>query len=80
MDTQLVQDLIAAVARVEEGIKRIDDKIDDLQEVSVKRLNSHALRVDSLERTRDRQWGAVKFSGAVVVLLGAVLSWLRWWE
>lgn len=80
MHPQLVQELIAAVARVEEGVKRIDEKIDGLREVSVKRLNSHALRVDSLEQTRDRQRGAAKLSGVIVLVFGAALSWLRWWD
>lgn len=79
MDTHLAE-LMATVARVEEGIKSIDEKIDGLREVSVKRLNDHASRVDSLEQTRDRQRGAAKLSGVVVLVFGAVLSWLRWWE
>jgi len=79
MDTRLAE-LMASVARVEEGVKRIDRQMVDLRAISREQLNNHNIRVDSLERTRDRQRGAAKLSGVVVVACGAILSWLRWWE
>ena len=72
-------EMMAAIAKVEEGISGLHSKVDDLKDVSVKRLNAHADKIDSLERTRDRQWGATKLSAVGVTILGAVLGFLRWW-
>ena len=73
-------EMMAAIAKVEEGILGLHAKVDDLKDVSVKRLNAHADKIDSLERTRDRQWGAAKLSAVGLMILGAVLSVLRWWR
>ena len=77
MDTHA--EMMVAIAKVEEGIAGLHGKIDALKEVSVKRLNAHASKIDSLERTRDRQWGAAKLSAVGITILGAVLGFLRWW-
>ena len=71
-------EMMAAIAKVEEGIMGLHTKVDDLKDVSVKRLNAHADKIDSLERTRDRQWGAGKLSAVGLMILGAVLGFLRW--
>lgn len=78
MDTQLV-DMMAALARIDERQGHIIRKIDNLERVAMGRLNSHARDIDSLQQTRDRQRGAAKLAGVLVVVLGAVLGWLRWW-
>ena len=62
MDKHLAE-LMTAVARVEEGIGRLDEKFDYLKGVSK--------RVQSLELTRARQRGGV----AVVSALGAVAAY-----
>ena len=77
MDTHA--EMMVAIAKVEEGITGLHGKVDDLKEVWVKRLNAHASKFDSLERTRDRQWGATKLSAVGITILGAVLGFLRWW-
>ena len=77
MDTH-VAEMMVAIAKVEKGITGLHGKLDDLKEVSVKRLNTHASKIDSLERTRDRQWGAGKLSAVGLMILGAVLGFLRW--
>ena len=61
-------------------VSRIETKLDDLKEVSVVRLNSHAGKSDSLERTRDRQWGAAKLGAIGLTIVGAVLGFLRWYK
>ena len=71
-------EMMAAIAKVEEGISGLHAKVDDLTKVSVKRLDAHASKIDSLERTRDRQWGAAKLSGVGIMILAAVLGVLRW--
>ena len=73
-------EMMAAIAKVEEGIVGLHAKVDDLKEVSIKRLNAHADKIDSLERTRDRQWGAAKRSAVGLMIMGAVLGVLRWWR
>ena len=73
-------EMMAAIAKVEEGIVGLHAKVDDLKEVSIKRLNGQADKIDSLERTRDRQWGAAKVAAVGLMILGAVLGFLRWWR
>ena len=73
-------EMMAAIAKVEEGIVGLHAKVDDLKEVSIKRLNGQADKIDSLERTRDRQWGAAKLSAVGLMIMGAVLGVLRWWR
>ena len=62
METE-VAELMTAVARVEEGIGRLNEKLDDFKGVSK--------RVQSLELTRARQRGGA----AVVSALGAVVAY-----
>ena len=78
MDTD-VADMMAALARIDERQGHIIKKIDNLEQVAMRRLNSHARDIDSLQQTRDRQRGAAKLAGVLVVALGAVLGWLKWW-
>ena len=79
MDTD-VADMMATLARIDERQGYIIGKIDNLEQVAMKRLNSHARDIDSLQQTRDRQRGAAKLAGVLVVALGAVLGWLKWWS
>lgn len=71
-----VAELMAAVARVEESVGRLDDKIEELKTVSVKRLNNHTIRVDSLEQTRDRQRGAAKLLAGIMVIASSLVAYL----
>ena len=79
MDTD-VAEMMAALARIDERQGHSIGKIDNLEQVAMKRLNSHARDIDSLQQTRDRQRGAAKLAGVLVVALGAVLGWLKWWS
>ena len=79
MDTDVAL-LMTEIAKVGEGVVRIDEKIDDLKEVSVVRLNDHAVRVRSLELTRARQWGAAKVAGMVGGALGSLAAYLKFWN
>lgn len=56
MDTD-VAEMIATIARIDERQGHIIEKIDNLEQVAMKRLNSHAQDIDSLQQTRDRQRG-----------------------
>ena len=79
MDTD-VAEMMTALARIDERQGHIIEKIDNLEQVAMKRLNSHARDIDSLQQTRDRQRGAAKLAGVLVMALGAVLGWLKWWS
>jgi len=69
MDTHTAE-ILASVARIE-------TTLDELKDVSVRRLNDHADRVRSLELTRARQRGA----GALVAGLGSVLLvYFKFWK
>ena len=75
-----IADMMAALARIDERQGHIIEKIDNLEQIAMKRLNSHAHDIDSLQQTRDRQRGAAKLAGVLVMALGAVLGWLKWWS
>ncbi len=79
MDTD-VAEMMTALARIDERQGHIIEKIDNLKQVAMKHLNSHARDIDSLQQTRDRQRGAAKLAGVLVMALGAVLGWLKWWS
>lgn len=70
METQ-ISDILASVARIETTLT-------ELKDVSVKRLDAHANKIDSLEQTRDRQRGAAKISAVGLMVLGAAIGVLRW--
>ncbi len=72
MDTQLAE-LMAAVARVEEGVTGCRNDIRENHAVSVKRLDDHAKRVGSLERTRAKLVGA---TSVISVAVGGLAGWL----
>lgn len=70
-------ELMTAIARVEGTCLRIDEHLDRVEEVTVKRLDNHAKRVDSLEGTRDTCKGAMKIIAALVTAAGAAVAWLK---
>ena len=64
-------------AKILASVARIETTLNELKEVSVKRLNDHADRVRSLELTRARQRGA----GALIGVLGSmVLAYVKFWR
>ena len=73
MDTELAE-LMAAVARVDEGVKGCRKDI--------QRLHDHTKRIDSLERTRDIQKGASKILAglAAVGSSGGLAGYLKFWS
>lgn len=74
-DSQLTR-IGIAVARVEEGQKHLRREVGELKGATVDRLNNHADRVRSLERTRSWQRGAGwGLSGFVTFIVGAVAWW-----
>jgi len=81
METQLAE-LMAAVARVDEGVKGCRKDIQRLHDSHVTRLNAHATKIDSLERTRDIQKGASKIL-AVLAMIGSgggLATYFKFWS
>ena len=68
------------VADIKATVARIETTLEELKEVSVYRLNDHAGRVDSLERTRDRQKGAARVVAVLSGGLGVALAYFKFWE
>ena len=81
MDTELAE-LMAAVARVDEGVKGCRKDIKRSHDSHAKRLNGQLERIDSLERTRDVQKGAGKILAALAALggSGGIASYLKFWS
>ena len=75
-----VADMMAALARIDERQGHIIEKIDNLEQVAMKRLNSHALDIDSLQQTRDRQRGAAKLAAVLVAAAGSVFASFKFWS
>ncbi len=72
MDTH-VADIMASLARLEEAVGGCRKDIRENHAVSVKRLDDHAKRVASLERSRAKLVGAMS---VISVAVGGVLTWL----
>ena len=81
MDTELAQ-LMAAVARVDEGVKACRTDIQRSHDSHAKRLNGQMERIDSLERTRDIQKGASKILAGLAALggSGGLASYFKFWS
>ena len=79
MDEHIAK-LIAAVARVEEGVRGLDEKLEAMRQASIKRLDNHAERINSLEASRDKRTGAARLSLAAVGILGSLGAYFIFWR
>ena len=87
MDTDTAQ-LMAAVARVEEGVRQCREDIGRLHDHTSDQFGhisdqfkNGASRMDSLERTRDVQKGAGKLFAALAIIGGGGLTtYLKFWS
>lgn len=77
-----ISELMVAVARLDEGVLLIRQDISRLHDSHVTRLNAHATKIDSLERTRDVQKGAGKILAGLAALgsSGGIASYLKFWS
>ncbi len=65
-------------ARIEHVLGRLEEKIDGIAGILQSHLDSiknNEKRINSLERTRDRQWGATK----VLMILGGGATAIAGW-
>ena len=74
-----VAEIMSTLARVDERQGHIMTKIDRLENVAMKRLNSHARDIDSLQQTRDRQRGAAKLGGGLITTAAALFAGFKFW-
>ena len=68
-----VAEMMASLARLEEAVSGCRKDIQENHAVSVKRLDDHARRVGSLERTRAKLVGAMS---VISVTVGGLAGWL----
>ena len=68
-----VAEMMASLARLEEAVGGCRKDIQENHAVSVKRLDDHARRVGSLERTRAKLVGAMS---VISVTVGGLAGWL----
>ena len=78
MDKDRIGMILAGQARLETLAAAHKDDLVELKEVTTKRLDAHSLGIQSLNKTRDRQWGITKGFGIIGTLAGVVLAWLRY--
>ncbi len=73
MDKYTVETIIASLARLEEAVAGCRKDIKENHAVSVKRLDDHAKRVGSLERSRAKLVGGMS---VISVAVGGLMGWL----
>ena len=70
--------VLAATSRLETLAEGHDRRLVELKEVTTKRLDAHGKDIRSLNKTRDRQWGAAKGLGFVGTIFGAIIGWFKY--
>ncbi len=81
-----LSEISTSIARVEEGVAHLNEKMGLINDNVIQRLeehqerfNNHAGRVKSLETTRARQKGAGAALGAVTAVVGSLLAFFKNW-
>lgn len=67
--------MLASNAAMVAEMKEVRKDLCELKKLTTTRLNAHSERIDSLESTRDKQFGAAKIiggSGVGVALIGVI--------
>ena len=75
MSEEKIDRLLEAAARTEVHTSVIRRDLTSLKDDTNKRLRSHAEGLRSLNKTRDRQFGAGKVISVLVTLIGVVIGW-----
>ena len=70
--------ILASTARLETMAIATQREIAELKHETRERLNSHAESLRSLNKTRDRQWGAAKGLGVTGSIIGAIIGWFKY--
>ncbi len=78
MSDKLLTKILSSTVRLETMAVATQREIVDLKTETSKRLDSHASSIRSLNKTRDRQWGAAKGLGVVGSIIGVIVGWFRY--
>ena len=70
--------VLEATSRLEALAEGHDRRLIELREVTTKRLDAHGKDIRSLNKTRDRQWGAAKGLGVLGTLSGIIAGWFKY--
>ena len=73
-----VTEIMKSLGRLEAMAVTTRDEIVELKTETSKRLNAHAKSIRSLNKTRDRQWGAAKGLGVVGTIVGVIVGWFKY--
>ncbi len=78
MSDERIDKILQSTARLETMAEATQREIAALKHETSKRLNAHATSIRSLNKTRDRQWGATKGLGVVGTIIGVVVGWFKY--
>ncbi len=78
MNDERIDKILQSTARLEAFAEVTQREIVDLKTETSTRLNAHATSIRSLNKTRDRQWGAAKGLGVVGTIIGVVIGWFKY--
>ena len=78
MSDERIDKILRSTARLETMAETTQREIAELKHETRERLNAHAASIRSLNKTRDRQWGAAKGLGVVGTIIGVVVGWFKY--
>ena len=77
-DEARLDKILGTVIRLETMAMATQRDIVDLKTETSKRFDAHAGNLRSLNKTRDRQWGAAKGLGVVGTIIGVIVGWFKY--
>lgn len=77
-DIDRLDKIIASQARTEAVLGEVQKDVSELKEHTNTRMNAHASSIRSLNKTRDRQWGATKVIGVLGTASAIVIGWFKY--
>ena len=78
MSDKLLTKILSSTVRLETMAVATQQDIVDLKTETSKRFDAHASSIRSLNKTRDRQWGAAKGLGVVGTTIGVIVGWFKY--
>ena len=77
-DIERLDKIIASQARTEAVLNAVQKDVSELKEHTNTRMNAHASSIRSLNKTRDRQWGATKVIGILSTASAIIIGWFKY--